>query len=982
MLKAETLMARRRARMKAQDDLHAIAERILLNQLKLKSIAQAKQLLKEGKLEMSQIESMAKENAAPAGKMDGDEVVDVENVEEEAKEDLDASLLVEDEAQQFAHQFTAEELRGLDAAGEFVSDLPKETQMALLRKMKAAHRGHVGAISLTSPKRLSGENYSNLQIEQLVSKGGISRRMETVRGEIGSDSFKPIASDPNVRYRLTSPPPTPIKHPFVVDLDNSADSSPQIQRVVMGSTHASSSSSPPPASQSPSLFSSPTSIYQSSHSSTVNSYSTPTKSRPTRKESEQLRYSSSQPHTSSRQTYAQYRLPNASNEGPSLVSAMLDLDPDMALVEMVSDDEEAADEMEANDYADEIDLTDDIIAKETDFGDDIKMEDQPSIEMASSAPVSDPAPKQLGTDSNDGIDMKNEVDIIMVEDDEERNEDDDDLLEIEFEDVGADHEPKTSKLASKENENDYDDPVSSISGEPTSKVVSPPKSPARGNSPAHRSKAAENSNLKTTSSDMAEFGVDTIDVEDEGTFQPGRPNTPQIASPSLTSTVRPSSFLSTSQYTASSSDDTQMLAPRVLNFSSTSSQSINASASKPLDSVREIPFGTDLDISTESQKVPSLNHSLISEEEIQRTVANPFDDLEADLQREVALLEQQAKQGQNQAVVLTSEAVDEAKELLRLFGIPFVQSPSEADAQCAALQMLGLVDGIVSDDSDILVFGGDVVFRHAFSSRYDLELYNIEDIKSELGVDHDGLVFLALLLGGDYAEGLPKVGPRAALDIVSEFPGSDGMLNFKSWLTAFQNGNEDYDRVFAPPSAPFLKRHDKLLRSLKLPESFPNPSVVDAYQNPSIDPSKEAFSWGWPNLAGLRQFALDKFGWTKDRVDDTLLPIIKMYTSALNDPQPKISTFFTNVSLHGYKPKQNKSPKQTASKAKSTGSPAKSNSENASIDVELQEEANEASNRKKRGRAKKAALPPTVEEKDETLDEPSPKRSKTRRRKP
>ena len=656
---------------------------------------------------------------------------------------------------------------------------------------------------------------------------------------------------------------------------------------------------------------------------------------------------------------------------------MVELDPDMALAEMVADVEDAENDEQADAELDDAEERESPLkpatVSSTPFGAEISEDGLEILDISSSAPTSQPEPKSTSYSSPK---LSQTVEIVTIDD---SIVEDDDLLEIEFEDVGgADEVPQPTEI---------DSNVPSTTEEliEVPHPVSPPKTPKRAVSPPHSPKS-NHSNTRdsptvesppqgTNIAETTLFGADVLD-EDESIVGPSEaPSTPQVNSTPLDSTVRQSSMLSTSQRTASS-DETMMLAPRALSFSVNTSQSSTGPTS---DKIKELPPAVDLDASIDSQR---LNYSVISEEETQRVSTKSYDDLEAELRREVASLEQEAKQGQNQTVVLTSEAVDEAKELLRLFGIPFVQSPSEADAQCAALQMLGLVDGIVSDDSDILVFGGDVVFRHAFSSQHDLELYNIEDIQSEIGVDHDGLVFLALLLGGDYAEGLPKVGPRAALDIVTEFPGAEGMLNFKSWLRTFQQGeaSNDYDRVFATPSAPFLKKHGKLLRTLKLPESFPNPSVLDAYQNPSIDPSREAFSWGWPNLAGLRQFALDKFGWTRERVDSTLLPIIKIYTAALNDAQPKIETFFSNVSIHGYKPSKSKSPKQSATRTKEASSGVTVSTENAAESAVTPNEAEGAHNRKKRGRAKRAAVPSTVAETDEMQDETPPKRAKTRSR--
>lgn len=990
-------MARRRARMKAQGDLHAIAERILLKQLKLDSIAQARQMVKEGRLELNRALVDTLNGDGEAMDVDAPEMMDVDAAElpaAEEQQDLDASLLVEDESASFAHQFTAEELRGIDASGDFVSDLPKQTQMALLHEMKAAHRGHVGALSLSSPKRLSGENYSNLQVEQLVLKGGITRRIETVRGEIGSDSYKPIASDPNVRYRLTSPPPTPIRGGLGLESSIEGEPAPQVQRVVMSSTNFNHSPSPPPASQPRTQALSQHSAAPPMNTTTNHPINTP----PPIRSAPRARSDPLSPSRLPSASISYYRLPQSSGEQRSLVSAMVELDPDMALAEVVSDDEDDPEDVNSVDGEEVAENSETAQngspasrsspAKKIPLSQTLPS--RPSLPIPSTA-TSPPSksrspPKPSAT-----------VEIVAIEDSEDSEED---FLEVQFEDVGDSPDPPVASVSPPAPESIIEEPTSTTTDQlhsSTHRAKSPVRNISSPSSPqaipsASPVEIGDDFGRETNDFVDTPFGADVVDVDEEEVApRVVAPVSHGSSTPHRTSETH-TSFLSTSQRTASSSDETQMLIPRVLSFSVDTSQ-----ASQPSAPAYKAPaILADLDMSTESQHPMSLNHSIISEEEIQRVSTSSFDDLEAELRREVASLEQEARQGQNQAVVLTSEAVDEAKELLRLFGIPFVQSPSEADAQCAALQMLGLVDGIVSDDSDILVFGGDVVFRHAFSSKHDLELYNIEDIQSELGLDHDGLVFLALLLGGDYAEGLAKVGPRAGLDIATEFSGPGGMLNFKCWLTAFQEGHENYDRVFPSPSAPFLKKYGKLLRSLKLPESFPNPSVLDAYQNPSVDPSKEAFTWGWPNLAGLRQFALDKFGWTKDRVDGTLLPLIKIYTTALGDPQPRIETFFSNVSIHGYKPAQSKAPKpakapkhagarakSTASLARataqSTASSAPGASENDADGDSPTDTTKEAANRKKRGRAKRAAVPSTVEEEDEAPAEPSPKRAKTRK---
>jgi 5'-3' exonuclease len=60
---------------------------------------------------------------------------------------------------------------------------------------------------------------------------------------------------------------------------------------------------------------------------------------------------------------------------------------------------------------------------------------------------------------------------------------------------------------------------------------------------------------------------------------------------------------------------------------------------------------------------------------------------------------------------ITDEMKEDILKLLELCGIPWIESPAEAEAQCAALEEIGLVDGIVTEDSDVFLFGGKKVYK-------------------------------------------------------------------------------------------------------------------------------------------------------------------------------------------------------------------------------------------------------------------------------
>ena len=58
---------------------------------------------------------------------------------------------------------------------------------------------------------------------------------------------------------------------------------------------------------------------------------------------------------------------------------------------------------------------------------------------------------------------------------------------------------------------------------------------------------------------------------------------------------------------------------------------------------------------------------------------------------------------------ISDQMYADCQELLQLFGLPWLVAPSEAEAQCAFLDMNGLTHGTITDDSDIWVFGGQRV---------------------------------------------------------------------------------------------------------------------------------------------------------------------------------------------------------------------------------------------------------------------------------
>ncbi|KAG9119685.1 DNA repair protein rad2 [Ceratobasidium sp. 392] len=244
------------------------------------------------------------------------------------------------------------------------------------------------------------------------------------------------------------------------------------------------------------------------------------------------------------------------------------------------------------------------------------------------------------------------------------------------------------------------------------------------------------------------------------------------------------------------------------------------------------------------------------------------------LDAEIAALRKERAAALRDAEDVTAQMSAQIQVLLRLFGVPFVNAPMEAEAQCAFLARHGLVEGVITDDSDVFLFGAGKVYRNMFNQSKTVECFFSVDLERELGLDRETLIGLAYLLGSDYTDGLPGVGPVVAMEIMKEFPGENGLMEFRRWWRKVQIGRDTETDL----KTTFRKRFKKKFKTLHLAEEWPNPKVREAYLDPAVDQSEERFQWGLPDLDGLRQFLGEELSWNVNKVDETILPIIRRMT--------------------------------------------------------------------------------------------------------
>jgi len=136
---------------------------------------------------------------------------------------------------------------------------------------------------------------------------------------------------------------------------------------------------------------------------------------------------------------------------------------------------------------------------------------------------------------------------------------------------------------------------------------------------------------------------------------------------------------------------------------------------------------------------------------------------------------------------LTREMTEEARQLLRLMGLPVVQAPAEGEAQASYMAAKSSVWAAASKDYDCLLFGAPRLLRFLTISGKEFlpskgafrpivpELIHTESLLDHYKITREQLIDLAILVGTDFNDGVKGIGPKKALKLVSDFGSIENM---------------------------------------------------------------------------------------------------------------------------------------------------------------------------------------------------------------
>lgn len=220
---------------------------------------------------------------------------------------------------------------------------------------------------------------------------------------------------------------------------------------------------------------------------------------------------------------------------------------------------------------------------------------------------------------------------------------------------------------------------------------------------------------------------------------------------------------------------------------------------------------------------------------------------------------EEAKLYGQRAVVATTTIVEDAKRLLKLMGVPWVQAPGEGEAQSAHMARKGDVWASASQDFDSLLFGASRLVRNLTITgrrklprknlyiRIEPELIDFDRALRQMEVTREQLIDVGILIGTDYNPKIMRgIGPKTALKLVKEHGSLDNALKYIE------------KAEFTPPI--------EVIRDL-----FMKPDVTDAYR----------LEWRHPEAEGIVEFLCEEHDFDQGRVTKAIGKIQRGYERGL-----------------------------------------------------------------------------------------------------
>lgn len=115
------------------------------------------------------------------------------------------------------------------------------------------------------------------------------------------------------------------------------------------------------------------------------------------------------------------------------------------------------------------------------------------------------------------------------------------------------------------------------------------------------------------------------------------------------------------------------------------------------------------------------------------------------------------------------------KKLFDILNVPYYQAPMEAETMCADLCKQGLVDGVLSRDTDVLAYGSPVFLTNLVMKDEICERIVLDELLEEMNWTYPQFLDFCIMCGTDYNRNMPKIGSGTAYKLIDTYKSIDAL---------------------------------------------------------------------------------------------------------------------------------------------------------------------------------------------------------------
>lgn len=223
---------------------------------------------------------------------------------------------------------------------------------------------------------------------------------------------------------------------------------------------------------------------------------------------------------------------------------------------------------------------------------------------------------------------------------------------------------------------------------------------------------------------------------------------------------------------------------------------------------------------------------------------------------------------------ISNSIINTSKELLDYLGISYIQAPGEGEAQCVYLNKNEDTWGIVSQDYDVIIYGGERLIRNLTSSKTrkkghimvdtEIEYFSLAKIQKENQLSQNQLIDICILIGNDYFSGVKGIGDKTALQKIKKYGDIESipLANNRGYIITKHKHKEE------------LSKTDFNTIVEEMRDIYLNPKIKQDY---NIKRKR-------PDLDKLKEFLVERFDFEKNRMENSIKKLNNLLFSKKQNP--------------------------------------------------------------------------------------------------